>query len=201
MFSCSSSDDSLLIQWPDRAKPQLPEHTIVREKDTTPFQHARAILHVGATPDSLPCRDEEFTEIEAYLEDAIDEGTGSCICQSHSLTRCNYFRPFPFRSDIAGVPGTGKTATVRSVIQALQQRVAEGVRCSPSSVLTRQPNSFTQELRSFNFIELNGMKMTEPNQAFAMLWEFIAGEKATARQALSLLEEHFKTPTPGRETW
>ena len=45
------------------------------------------------------------------------------------------------------------------------------------------------------------MKLTEPNQVFPMLWEFISGEKATARHSLSLLESHFKTPSPGRETW
>lgn len=58
-----------------------------------------------------------------------------------------------------------------------------------------------QELSPFKFIEINGMKLTEPNQAFPMLWEFISGQKATARHSLSLLESHFKTPSPGRETW
>lgn len=46
-----------------------------------PFEKARAVLHVGCTPDYLPCRDEEYAEVEAYLEDAIDEGVGSCICE------------------------------------------------------------------------------------------------------------------------
>lgn len=48
--------------------------------NASPFERARAALHVGCTPDYLPCRDEEYAEIEAYLEDAIDEGVGSCIC-------------------------------------------------------------------------------------------------------------------------
>lgn len=49
--------------------------------DMTPFEKARAALHVGCTPDYLPCRDGEYAEVEAYLEDAIDEGVGSCICK------------------------------------------------------------------------------------------------------------------------
>jgi hypothetical protein len=53
--------------------------------DMTPFEKARAALHVGCTPDYLPCRDGEYAEVEAYLEDAIDEGVGSCICESLSL--------------------------------------------------------------------------------------------------------------------
>lgn len=51
------------------------------ESNMTPFEKARAVLHVGCTPDYLPCRDEEYAEVEAYLEDAIDEGVGSCICE------------------------------------------------------------------------------------------------------------------------
>lgn len=50
------------------------------ESTMTPFEKARAVLHVGCTPDYLPCRDGEYAEVEAYLEDAIDEGVGSCIC-------------------------------------------------------------------------------------------------------------------------
>lgn len=59
-------------------------------------------------PTSLPCREEEYNQILDYLEGAIDEGTGACIY-------------------ISGVPGTGKTATVREVISALQERVDEEV--------------------------------------------------------------------------
>jgi Cdc6-like AAA superfamily ATPase len=39
-----------------------------------------------------------------YLEAAIEEGTGACIY-------------------ISGVPGTGKTATVKEVVRALHERV------------------------------------------------------------------------------
>ena len=89
----------------------------------SPFQKARAVLHVGAVPDELPCREAEFAEIENHLEDAIDEGTGSCVCEfwRRVVALADHFK------DIAGVPGTGKTATVRSAVQALQIRAAEGV--------------------------------------------------------------------------
>lgn len=45
------------------------------------------------------------------------------------------------------------------------------------------------------------MKLTEPQQAFACLWEFISGSKASPKAALNNLESHFTKPTPGRETW
>ena len=66
----------------DARRAQLGLPTFIREldPDLTPFQRARAALHVGATPDYLPCRDGEFAEIDGYLEDAIDEGNGLCLC-------------------------------------------------------------------------------------------------------------------------
>ncbi|KAF8469042.1 origin recognition complex subunit 1 [Kalaharituber pfeilii] len=71
----------------------------------SPYALARNRLHVSAVPASLPCREAEFTEVYTHLEDAISEGTGSCIY-------------------ISGTPGTGKTATVREVIAQLQAAVA-----------------------------------------------------------------------------
>lgn len=52
---------------------------------------------------------------------------------------------------ISGVPGTGKTATVHEVIHCLQQ-AAEN-----------------DELPSFQFIEINGMKLTEPHQTYVQI--------------------------------
>ncbi|KAJ2816391.1 Origin recognition complex, subunit 1, partial [Coemansia furcata] len=84
---------------------------------------------------------------------------------------------------ISGVPGTGKTATVHEVIRTLQENAEEG------------------ELPDFQYIELNGMKMTEPAQAYTQLWQAIAGEKVTPKHAAQLLEKHFSTPSPRRRTY
>lgn len=50
---------------------------------------------------------------------------------------------------ISGVPGTGKTATVHEVISVLESEREQGA----------VPN--------FLFIEVNGMKLTQPNQAYS----------------------------------
>ncbi|KAJ2782929.1 Origin recognition complex, subunit 1 [Coemansia javaensis] len=84
---------------------------------------------------------------------------------------------------ISGVPGTGKTATVHEVIRALQESAEEG------------------EVPVFQYIELNGMKMTEPAQAYSQLWQAISGDKATPKHAAQLLERHFGTPSPRRHTY
>lgn len=147
-------------------------HRLHCAPETDPWARARQILHVSATPEWLPCREEEFAELEAALEDSIDESSGCCLY-------------------ISGVPGTGKTATVHSVINCLQTKVNRG------------------ELHKFNFFEINGMKVTEPSQAFVLFWEFLVrqetGEtvhrKYSPREALSNLEHHFNSPCPTRETW
>ncbi|MBN3276148.1 ORC1 protein, partial [Polyodon spathula] len=83
---------------------------------------------------------------------------------------------------ISGVPGTGKTATVHEVIRCLQHAAEQ------------------DELPSFCFIEINGMKMTEPHQAYVQILQMLTGQKATAEHAATLLEKRFSTPAPKRET-
>ena len=51
---------------------------------------------MSAVPRELPCREEEYAEIFGFLEGKLQDGTGGCLY-------------------ISGVPGTGKTATVREV--------------------------------------------------------------------------------------
>lgn len=76
----------------------------------SPYKLAQANLHVSAVPVSLPCREDEYNTILEHVEDAINARTGACIY-------------------ISGVPGTGKTATVREVIHALQEQVQAQVKC------------------------------------------------------------------------
>ncbi|KFV52361.1 Origin recognition complex subunit 1 [Gavia stellata] len=83
---------------------------------------------------------------------------------------------------ISGVPGTGKTATVHEVIRCLQQ-AAEN-----------------DDLPSFQFVEINGMKLTDPHQAYVQILELLTGQKVTATHAAILLAKLFNTPGPKRKT-
>ncbi|NXV49145.1 ORC1 protein, partial [Uria aalge] len=83
---------------------------------------------------------------------------------------------------ISGVPGTGKTATVHEVIRCLQQ-AAEN-----------------DDLPSFQFVEINGMKLTDPHQAYVQILELLTGQKVTATHAAVLLAKLFNTPGPKRKT-
>ncbi|KAH8893728.1 P-loop containing nucleoside triphosphate hydrolase protein [Thozetella sp. PMI_491] len=128
---------------------------------SSPYQLARSQLHVAAVPASLPCREGEFARVYSHLEAAVTAGTGTCIY-------------------ISGVPGTGKTATVREVVSQLDKAVAD------------------DELDDFIYVEINGMRTTEPQQAYSLLWEGLKGQRVSPKQALDLLEHEFSHPSPRR---
>uniref|UniRef100_A0A7N8XX01 Origin recognition complex subunit 1 n=1 Tax=Mastacembelus armatus TaxID=205130 RepID=A0A7N8XX01_9TELE len=83
---------------------------------------------------------------------------------------------------ISGVPGTGKTATVHEVMRCLQHAAD------------------VDEIPPFTFIEINGMKMTDPHQAYVQILQKLTGHKATADHAASLLEKRFSNPAPRKES-
>lgn len=81
---------------------------------------------------------------------------------------------------ISGTPGTGKTATVREVVSRLDESVR------------------SDELDDFIFVEINGMKITDPHQSYSLLWEALKGQRVSPSQALDLLEREFSHPSPRR---
>jgi origin recognition complex subunit 1 len=81
---------------------------------------------------------------------------------------------------ISGTPGTGKTATVREVVAQLQASVQ------------------AEELDDFIFVEINGMKVTDPHQSYSLLWQALRGDRVSPSHALELLEREFSTPSPRR---
>ncbi|PRQ73649.1 hypothetical protein AAT19DRAFT_15216 [Rhodotorula toruloides] len=60
---------------------------------------------------------------------------------------------------------------------------------------------------AFAFVEINGMKISEPMAAFSHLWAALAppdqqqsGRKVSPKAALAALENHFANPDPARKT-
>ncbi|XP_045114139.1 origin recognition complex subunit 1-like isoform X2 [Portunus trituberculatus] len=145
-----------------RTVPKMPSRTNPVMQPGTPLELARARLHVSAVPDSLPCRENEFQDVYSFVEGKLFDGTGGCMY-------------------ISGVPGTGKTATVREVVRLLLQCSQDG------------------DLPSFSFLEINALKLTEPHQLWVQVWKGLTGSKVTAEHASSLLEKRFSTPAPRRD--
>nr|XP_055198134.1 origin recognition complex subunit 1 isoform X3 [Nyctereutes procyonoides] len=83
---------------------------------------------------------------------------------------------------ISGVPGTGKTATVHEVIRCLQQAAK------------------ANDVPPFQYIEVNGMKLTEPHQVYVQILQKLTGQKATANHAAKLLAKRFLTQRSSQET-
>lgn len=139
------------------ARPKALDALPIKEVETmTAKQRAKRLLHVGATPESLPCRQDQFEEVMACLEDAVEDGLGGCVY-------------------VSGVPGTGKTATVREVIRNLQKR------------------SERNEVSPFNFVEINGMKLQDAHDAYGVLWHSLTGMRCSNANALHHLSQHFGT--------
>lgn len=55
-----------------------------------------------------------------------------------------------------------------------------------------------EELDDFIFVEINGMKVTDPHQSYSLLWEALRGDRVSPAHALELLEREFTTPSPRR---
>ncbi|XP_051027399.1 origin recognition complex subunit 1 [Acomys russatus] len=83
---------------------------------------------------------------------------------------------------VSGVPGTGKTATVHEVIRCLQQAAQ------------------TNDVPPFQYIEVNGMKLTEPHQVYVQILQKLTGQKATASHAAELLAKQFCSRGSQQET-
>ncbi|CAD1810343.1 ATPase associated with various cellular activities (AAA) family protein [Candida parapsilosis] len=133
---------------------KLPEGTL--DPTSEAFKEVKEKLHTSQRLNALPGREDEFSMIYASLESAINERTGCCIY-------------------VSGVPGMGKTATIKDVINQMTDLAKEGY------------------VKPFNFFEFNGLKLLAPTVAYSMLWEYITGgDRVVDSNAAILLEEYFK---------
>lgn len=117
------------------------------------LRRAAAALQLSAAPKKLPCRETERDSIETFVLEMLSAPGGD--------GRTLY---------VAGMPGTGKTATVREVVRALQEAG-----------------------NAFRFVEVNAMRLPQPNHAYALLWEALTGEKRGADAAARLLDKRFSS--------
>ncbi|GBM03395.1 Origin recognition complex subunit 1, partial [Araneus ventricosus] len=89
----------LLFSMPKRETPLKEPQNVLEE--------SRLRLHAAAVPKSLPCREEEYSDVYSFVKDNLCLGTGGCMY-------------------ISGVPGTGKTATVHEVMRNLEKEKNNG---------------------------------------------------------------------------
>ncbi|XP_030750638.1 origin recognition complex subunit 1 [Sitophilus oryzae] len=131
--------------------PSMQSRSSLIPKDSTPLMKARTQLHVSCIPTSLPCREKEYQDVYNFLKGKLEDECGGCMY-------------------ISGVPGTGKTATVTSVIDHLQNN---------------------RKIPKFSYVHVNGMRLTEPRQAYVEIWKQLSGKTVPWEQAQNLLEQRF----------
>ena len=136
------------------------------------YSRACSALQLSSLPASLPCREKEEQHIRAFLTAAIRRGgqAGGGLY-------------------IAGVPGTGKTATVRQVLGSLARHST----CDPAA-LERD----AQRVPPFQFVEVNGMKLPDASHAYSHIWQSLTGKRASPGRACALLDARFKARSSRR---
>ncbi|KAF8972307.1 hypothetical protein BDZ97DRAFT_1784119 [Flammula alnicola] len=152
---------------------RFPEQSLTFQASMThlpkdPWLRSMHALHVGSRPDALPCREDEYARVLRCVGELLEEGSGGCVY-------------------ISGVPGTGKTATVHTVIKELK-RMAEN-----------------SEINPFSYVEINGLKIPEPSAAYNLLWEGISDHdvakeghlRTSAKESLKVLMRYFTTGNRG----
>jgi Cdc6-like AAA superfamily ATPase len=132
---------------PFKKRSKLPE--------TDRLSQARLSLHVNNCPETIPCREEEFENVQYILESAIVEQKGACLYISGTRVSIVLSQ---------GVPGSGKTATVSSVIRNLE--ADENV---PGILLKILP------LVDFDYHVINANKLASPASAVTMLYKYLTG--------------------------
>lgn len=116
--------------------------------------------------EQLPCRDEQKAHVREFLLSAIRAAANGTDDASRSLY-------------ISGVPGTGKTATVREIVRDLRQQLLSGL------------------LPPFTVLELNAMSLADPGLVYVELYAAIAGVRGVApSHAAQLLEQSFSETVP-----
>ncbi|KAJ0972666.1 hypothetical protein J5N97_020625 [Dioscorea zingiberensis] len=133
---------------------KIPEH--VRSHKQTELERAKAMLLLATLPKSLPCRNKEMDEITAFVKGAIYD--------DQCLDRYLY---------IHGVPGTGKTMSVLSMMRNLRSEVEAGT------------------MRPYCFIEINGRKLATPENIYKVIYEALSGNRVGWKKARHYLNGRF----------
>ena len=155
----------------------IPDHVRAAQPRGAISQACHA-LSLAATPKTLPCREEETQQVTEFMEQVLSKGGGGGSgalgtntnrnnSSAGSNGRCLY---------ISGIPGTGKTATVLQVMRSLRERSQRG------------------EISSFQFIDMNGLRLPTPQHAYSTLYEALSGASLGPQAAAAALEEHFGKP-------
>ncbi|XP_064626056.1 origin recognition complex subunit 1-like isoform X2 [Lineus longissimus] len=168
-----------------KSRNNSPMNTPLKKGYLTPAKKIATPRSVPRTP-SMPNRSRPCAEPGTVLEEARARLHVSVVPESLPCRDQEFNDIYSFVegkvSDgtggcmyISGVPGTGKTATVHEVIRQLEATNQAG------------------HIPDFNYIEINGMKLTDPHQAYVQIHKQLTGDKVTSTHACALLDKRFSS--------
>ncbi|RLU18451.1 hypothetical protein DMN91_008808 [Ooceraea biroi] len=163
------------------------ESSIAQNALSTPKSHRSSLRHSALTP-SIKMRTEALAKPVTPLQEVRSRLHVSAVPKSLPCREQEFNDIYTFLEGkltdniggciyISGVPGTGKTATVNEVVKCLKRSAEKG------------------KLDQFNFIEINGMKLSEPRQAYVQILKQLTGKVLTWEQACNALEKRFGSKT------
>ncbi|KAL7053682.1 hypothetical protein AAHC03_026920 [Spirometra sp. Aus1] len=177
-FSADDSSDDWAKRKPHSRRPTqlnrkppfstLNEVTVPKRAagDTVDEKSIAIKLQKSLFSECLPCREREFDAVFEFLIERLQTRTGGCLY-------------------ISGVPGTGKTATVTAVLNAMT---------------TTSKESSDNAIPPFTVVSINGMQVSEPRQAYVQIYEQLTGTRVSVNRAVTLLEAEFCAPTRVKQT-
>lgn len=152
----------------------------------TPTKSHRASLKNGSLTPSVKIRTKALTKPVTPLQEArirlhVSAVPKSLPCREEQFNDIYTFLESKLMDNsggciyISGVPGTGKTATVNEIVKCLKRSVEKG------------------KLDYFEFVEINGMKLSDPRQAYVQILKQLSGKVLTWEQAYNALEKKFSS--------
>ncbi|KAF5275085.1 hypothetical protein FQA39_LY07022 [Lamprigera yunnana] len=174
-------DTSDILNTPCRSKNSIT--STPKSIKNTPSVRARMVRQGAITP-SVQARQKAIIRNDTPLSTARNMLHVSYVPKGLSCREQEYFDIANFLKGklmdgcggcmyVSGVPGTGKTATVSNVIEDLQE-LAE-----------------SSKIPSYKYININGMQLSEPRQAYVEIIKQLQGKTMHWEQAQTSLENVF----------
>ncbi|CAI2735427.1 unnamed protein product [Schistosoma spindalis] len=132
-----------------------------RKRTLSQVSRGESFLNLNSTNSEygwLPGREQEFENIYTFILNKLSQNSGGCMY-------------------ISGIPGTGKTASVQSVLSTMHKLVAD--------------SGLESQIPTFQVIYVNGMRVSDPKQVYVEIYEQLTGLTTTAKCASDLLEKEF----------
>ena len=175
-----------ILKTPKIAKPNTPRRSIQFSKDVESYSYEkRSLANVSIAPD-VESIEEESDILTVRKRLHVSAVPKSLPCREKEFQEIYSFLEGNLTDEIggcmyiSGVPGTGKTATTTEVIRALKAEAEN------------------ENLPEFEFVEINGMKLTEPRQAYVEICRQLMGKTMPWEQAFNFLDKRFSTPSHRR---